>query len=70
MKTDNKILLTTREAAARLGLHPDTIRELVAKREMPYRNLSAGKRRPTFRFVAREIEEWAEGLPGLKMEEN
>jgi len=67
IKAENKILLTTKEAAARLGLHPDTIREMVARREIPFRNLSAGKKRPTFRFVTRELEAWAEGLPGLKL---
>jgi len=68
MKVDtDKIFLTTREAAARLGLHPDTIREMVAKREIPYRNLSPGKKRPTFRFLVKELEEWAEALPGMKI---
>jgi len=70
MKSNAKILLTTREAAERLGLHPDTVREMVARREIPFRNLSPGKGRPTFRFLLREIEAWAEALPGLKMDEN
>jgi len=69
MATNNgKILLTTREAAALLGLHPDTLRELVARRAIPFRNLSAGKRRPTFRFIAKELEAWAAGLPGKGIE--
>lgn len=63
-----KRLLNINEAAEYVGLSPNVIRDLIAKRKFPYKNISRGKK-PIFRFDVRELDGWVDDLPGLDVDE-
>jgi hypothetical protein len=44
------------------------IRDLIGKRQFPYKNISRGKK-PVFRFDIRELDKWIESLPGMSFDE-
>ena len=63
-----KRLLNIKEASAYIGLSPNYIRDLIAKRRFPYKNISKGQK-PVFRFDIRELDKYIETIPGITNEE-
>lgn len=63
-----KRLLNIKEASEYIGLSPNYIRDLIAKRSFPFKNISKGKK-PVFRFDIREIDKYIETIPGMTSEE-
>lgn len=63
-----KRLLNIREASEYVSLSPNTLRDLIAKRKFPFRNVSRGTK-AVFRFEVKELDAWIERLPGLKEED-
>jgi excisionase family DNA binding protein len=63
-----KRLLSIKEAAVYVGLSPNVIRDLIAKRKFPYKNVSRGEK-AIFRFDVRELDKWIDKLPGMDTEE-
>jgi len=63
-----KRLLNIAKASEYVGLSPNVIRDLIAKRRFPFRNVSRGSK-PVFRFDIKELDRWIDGLPGLTIEE-
>jgi len=57
-----------RQASEYVGLSPNVIRDLVARRQFPFKNVSRGSK-PIFRFDIKELDRWIERLPGLATEE-
>lgn len=56
-------LLKIQEAADYIGISPDKIRDWIAKRRIPFKNVSMGKK-AIFRFDLRELDRWIDQLPG------
>ena len=63
-----KRLLNVTEASKYIGLSPNYIRDLIAKRRFPYKNISKGNK-PVFRFDIRELDKYIEMIPGINNEE-
>jgi len=63
-----KRLLNINEAAEYVSLSPNVIRDLIAKRQFPYKNVSRGEK-AIFRFDVNELDKWVEELPGMNTEE-
>jgi excisionase family DNA binding protein len=61
-------LLNINEAADYIGLSPNYIRDLIAKRRFPYKNISRGKK-PVFRFDIKELDKYISTIPGMTTEE-
>jgi len=60
----DQIYFNTDECAAFIHRSPGAIRNLVVRREIPFRK-PAGR----LIFLKSEIEQWIENAPGLKLEE-
>ena len=60
--TSTPTLWTLPQLADYLQLHPETVRDWVARGEVPHLRISPDGRRPTIRFRARDVEEWLEGM--------
>lgn len=52
-------MLTVKQIAQKLNISADTIYNMVANREMPYYQITSGKK-PRIRFKENEIEKWLE----------
>ena len=63
-----KRLLNIKEASEYVSLSPDEIRERIALREFPFKNVSKGSKR-VFRFDIKELDRWVDQLPGVSVEE-
>ncbi len=63
-----KRLLNIDNTSEYVGLSPSVIRDLIAKRQFPFKNVSRGAK-PVFRFDIKELDRWIEELPGLTTEE-
>lgn len=63
-----KKLLNTKEAAQYLSISPNFIRALIAQQRFPFRNVSRGSK-PIFRFDKKELDEWTNRLPGLRLDD-
>jgi len=63
-----KRVLTINEASNYVGLSPNVIRDLIAKRRFPYKNVSRGEK-AIFRFDVRELDKWIDDVPGMNTEE-
>ena len=61
-------LLNIVKASEYIGISPNMIRDLIAKRQFPYKNISRGEK-PVFRFDIRELDKWIESLPGMSFDE-
>lgn len=61
-------LLSVKEASKYLGISPNTIRKLISKRQIPFRNISAG-RKAVFRLIKWELDAWVNRLPGLQLDD-
>ena len=59
-----KAYLNTEEVGALIGRSPGAVRNLVLRRQIPFRK--PGGR---LMFLRREILEWIEGAPGLRVSE-
>lgn len=53
----NEDMITIKEVAQKCGLSERGIRNLIAKKEIPFRKLGAGKK-PPVRFYPSEIDAW------------
>ncbi len=63
-----KRLLNIREASQYVDLSPNFIRDLIAKRQFPFRNISRGKK-PIFRFDLKALDLWIDRLPGVTLDD-
>jgi excisionase family DNA binding protein len=61
-------LLNIKDTSEYLGLCPDTIRELISRRRIPFVNISQGMK-PVYRFDLYQVDLWVERLPGLSVED-
>ena len=64
MGIDERKVWNTYQVAEFLGKSPGAIRNLVLRRSIPFR-----KRSGRLYFLRREIEEWLERAPGVRLEE-
>lgn len=63
-----KRLLNINTASEYVGISPNMIRDLIGKRQFPYKNISRGAK-PVFRFDVKELDKWVDQLPGASVEE-
>jgi predicted DNA-binding transcriptional regulator AlpA len=61
-------LLNINTASEYAGISPNMIRDLIGKRQFPYKNISRGAK-PVFRFDVKELDKWIDQLPGASVEE-
>ncbi len=61
-------LLNINEASEYIGLSPNVIRDLVAKRRFPFKDVSRGAK-SVFRFDVKDLDQWIERLPGLTIDD-
>ena len=64
----SKRLLNINQASEYVAICPDTIRELIAKRKFPFKNISQGQK-AIFRFDVKELDRWIDYLPGLSVDD-
>jgi len=61
-------LIDIKKASEYVGLSPNVIRDLIGKRQFPYKNISRGAK-PVFRFDIKELDKWIDTLPGMSSHE-
>jgi predicted DNA-binding transcriptional regulator AlpA len=64
MRAEEKEYLNAKDCAELLGRSPSAIRNLVMRRRIPFRK-PAGR----LLFLRREIVQWIERAPGVKLED-
>ena len=63
-----KRLLNITQAAEYVGLSPNVLRDLIARQNFPYINVSRGVK-PYYRFDVKELDLWVERQPGLRVKD-